>query len=73
MKATDIKNQLDYKWATRPNTVWINAKDEIFDIFGLYDPRNGTPFRRMPQETATATSEGIRRAEGSLLRRIHAI
>lgn len=59
MKATDIKNQLDYKWEKRPNTVWINAKDEIFDIFGLYEPRNGTPFRRMPQETATATSEGV--------------
>lgn len=33
--------------------------EEPFAIYGLYKPELGTPFRRLPEEVAKATSEGV--------------
>lgn len=39
--------------------VWYNCRDEIFDIYGLYNPRRAAAFERMPQDVAEATSPGV--------------
>ncbi len=33
--------------------------EEPFAIYGLYNPEAGTPFRRLPEDVAKATSEGV--------------
>ena len=33
--------------------------EEPFAIYGLYKPENGTPFRRIPEDVAKATSDGV--------------
>lgn len=60
MKANDISGKFEYKWDKYPDIVWINAKSDIFDIYGLYEPRSNTPFRRMPQDIADAVNDGVK-------------
>lgn len=44
---------------TENDIVWYNCRDEIFDIYGLYEPRRAVPFERLPHDVAEATSPGV--------------
>ena len=46
---------------TEPDVVWHNVIEEPCDIYGLHDPRDGRPFRRMPDEVALKFEKGISR------------
>ncbi len=39
--------------------VFYNAKEEPIDIYGLYNPRGEEVFKRLPDDVAAATSEGV--------------
>jgi len=42
--------------------IFYNVKEEIFDLYGLYNPRGENQFKRMPDEAAAATgNEGVKR------------
>lgn len=41
------------------NIEWHNAREEVFDIYGLYNPREKGQFKRLPREVAEATSPGV--------------
>jgi len=41
------------------NIEWHNVREEIFDIYGLYNPREEGPFKRLPRNIAEATSQGV--------------
>ena len=38
---------------------WHNVTEDGFDIYGLYDPKNGAPMRRMPQDAALEVSSPV--------------
>lgn len=39
--------------------VWHNVTEEWFDIYGLYEPKNGEAFRRMPADIAQEVSSAV--------------
>ena len=39
--------------------VWRSAREQPFRLEGLYDPYAPGPYRRLPQDVAEATSEGV--------------
>ena len=41
--------------------VWRNIKSAPFEIYGLYDPCAEGDFRRMPDDVAAATNNGVKR------------
>lgn len=41
--------------------VWYNVKNAPFDIYGLYMPQAEGDFRRMPDDVAAATNNGVKR------------
>lgn len=41
--------------------VWYNVKNAPFDIYGLYMPQAESDFRRMPDDVAAATNNGVKR------------
>lgn len=43
----------------KDDLIWINAKSDVFNIYGLHDPKSNDVFRRMPKDIAKATSEGV--------------
>ena len=42
-----------------PDCVFHDARKTPFEIYGLYKPTEGSSFRRIPEEVAKATSEGV--------------
>lgn len=44
-----------------PDCVFHDVRKAPFEIYGLYKPQEGNTFRRIPQEVAEATSEGVAR------------
>ena len=43
------------------DTVFAEARDERFSLFGFVDPRNDTEYRRLPADVAEATSANVAR------------
>jgi len=43
----------------KDDLIWINAKSDVFNIYGLYEPKNNDVFRRMPEEVAENTNPGV--------------
>lgn len=41
------------------DVVWLNIKNEIFDIYGLYNPRTEKTFHRVPKEVYAKCGEGV--------------
>lgn len=41
------------------NIVWHSVIEEPFDIYGLFDPKNGEPMSRMPKEAAESVSASV--------------
>lgn len=41
--------------------VWYSAKEAPFEIYGLYEPAADGDFRRMPDDVAAATNNGVKR------------
>lgn len=39
--------------------VWFDVKNEIFDIYGLYNPRPEKTFHRVPKEVCDKCNEGV--------------
>ncbi len=44
---------------TKEDIVWHDVKEEAFDIYGLYDPKNTYPFYRLPPEVAAQANSGV--------------
>lgn len=44
--------------------VWLNARDEVFDLYGLYNPRTEDRFHRAPKEVCDKCNDGVRGLEG---------
>ena len=38
---------------------WHNVTEQEFDIYGLYEPKNGESMRRMPKDAAAAVSSSV--------------
>ncbi|MBO4213086.1 MAG: hypothetical protein J5894_03120 [Clostridia bacterium] len=45
---------------TTPETIFYNAKNKPFEIYGLYNDGSGKSFCRMPAEVAGVISEGVK-------------
>ncbi len=45
---------------TEDKITFYSVRNKPFKIFGLFNVRDGQPFRRMPQEVADATSESVK-------------
>ena len=43
----------------KADVVWHNVTEDGFDIYGLYDPKNGESFRRMPADIAETISSSV--------------
>ncbi len=39
--------------------VWIDARSDAFNIYGLHEPKSNDVFRRMPEKVAREVSEGV--------------
>lgn len=48
------------KITSRENLLFYNVKQKPFRIYGLYDPLNTSPYRRMPEAVAEATNDGVK-------------
>ncbi len=59
MKVTFLKDKKIFVPGDHTDTVWYPVREAPFRIYGLYSPLDGTRFRRMPEEVAEATSEGV--------------
>lgn len=44
----------------RDDVAWFNVKEEPFEVYGLYDYKNGNRFKRMSEAVAEKVSEGVR-------------
>ena len=43
------------------DVVFYDVRQEPFDLYGLYDPKNQPQFKRLPDEVATSINEGVAR------------
>ena len=44
---------------TRDDIVYYDVKEEPFELYGFYDPKNQDVFKRIPDSVAEATSRGV--------------
>lgn len=42
------------------DVVFLNVRNEPFDLYGLYEPKTEPIFRRMPADVAAATNDGVK-------------
>lgn len=42
-----------------PDVKFYDSRDEVFDIYGLYKPHEGTQYRRLPMDVASSVSDGV--------------
>ena len=60
MSIEKIDRNLEIKrTVTEPDVVWHNVTEEVFDIYGLCDPKNGRPFIRLPEEVGANVNQGV--------------
>lgn len=60
MKIEELDRNFEIRSTVEENDVrWHNVTEEPFDIYGLYAPKNGQPFRRMPAEAASRVSPSV--------------
>ncbi len=56
--------QIDKNFAVesfkQDDTDFYDIRKQPFDIYGLYDPQNGTSFKRLPDEVGTNVSDGVK-------------
>ena len=41
------------------DTVFYNVKDDPFEVYGICDYKNDTIYRRIPDDVAKATNDGV--------------
>lgn len=60
MKIEQLDKNFEIKTTVEEeNIIWHNVVEEPFDIYGLYEPKNGEPMRRMPKDAAEAVSSPV--------------
>ena len=62
-KSIDISkidaNLASYDKISEPDVKYFDVREEPFQIYGLYDPKGQTQFKRMPDDVAKATNPGV--------------
>lgn len=55
-----MKTEFGFESAlAQEDTVFLEARDEVFDLYGLYMPRELPTYRRMPEDIAARTSGSV--------------
>lgn len=55
------KNNIVETNIDEPDIRFYNVRQEPFELYGFYDPKNEDIFRRLPADVAEATSDGVKR------------